>query len=124
MANKGGSRPGSGRPRRKIPARRTNLALSQEVRELLALAGDGDMSRGAERLAYAWAWARLLRAAGHEDPGDEIFDEDENPYAFRCPQCGGLATVWEPLDDFLRHTLEENRQHWRCWRGHEGEIAP
>lgn len=44
---KGGWRPGAGRPRRRTPATRTNLALSQEVRELLALAGDGDMSEGA-----------------------------------------------------------------------------
>lgn len=120
---RGGARPGAGRPRRKIPARQTNLALSQETRELLALAGEGDMSRGAERLAATFAWQKLLRAAGHPDPG-EIFDEDENEYAFRCPECGALATVWEPLNDYLKHTMVDNRQHWRCWRGHEGEVAP
>lgn len=124
MDRRGGARPGAGRPRRKIPAKRTNLALSHEVRELLSLAGDGDMSRGAEGLALSWAWARLLRAAGHLEPGDEIFDEEENFYAYRCPECGALASTWEPLDDYLRHTLIENRQRWRCWRGHEGEVEP
>lgn len=114
--NRGGRRPGAGRPRRKIQAVRTNLALSQEVRELLALAGDGNMSRGAERLALAWARARLLYAT--DPPARKLLEESYQPY--RCPQCGALANVWASTDVFSNtHTL-----HWRCWRGHEGEIKP
>lgn len=118
-SNRGGSRPGAGRPRRKVPAIPTNLAISKETRAILAAVGDGDMSRGATLLAQAWAWAKSLRAAGHPDPGDEIYYWDESPYECQCPQCGGLATTWEPLDDYIAHA---SHPRYHCWRGHTDSL--
>lgn len=109
----GGKREGAGRPPIKGTKKKKRFPMADDSTwEYLLKVGDGNASRGIDRLVEWSRRTELFEKLGRTNVG--LVQDDTHDG--KCPICGGFAVYWHKN---VREYIDNPDKHWACENGHQ-----